>query len=177
MTNNDILRRVRYTFDYNDTKMIALFALADYQVTREQVSAWLKKEDAAGYVECESRELALFLNGWIIDRRGKKEGPQAVPDLHLNNNIIFRKFRIALNLKDEDIMAMLKLAGFPISKPELNALFRKSDNRHFRVCKDQILRNFIRGMQLKYRPAKTPVNEAKKSEKKPAIEGFQWPKK
>jgi hypothetical protein len=38
LTNNDILRRIRYTFDFNDTKMIAVFGLADHQVTREQIS-------------------------------------------------------------------------------------------------------------------------------------------
>ena len=43
MTNNDILRRIRYTFDFNDSKMIAVFKLADYQVAREQISDWLKK--------------------------------------------------------------------------------------------------------------------------------------
>lgn len=43
MTNNDILRRIRYVFDFNDAKMIALFALAEGKVTREQISDWLKK--------------------------------------------------------------------------------------------------------------------------------------
>jgi len=159
MTNNDIIRRIRYAFDFDDSKMIALFAQADFKVTRKQISAWLKRDDASGFVECREHELALFLDGLINDRRGKKEGPQAKPDLRLNNNIIFRKLRIALNLRDEDILALLNLGGFPITKPELNAFFRKSDNRHFRVCKDQILRHFIRGVQLKYRPDKAVKKE------------------
>jgi len=159
MTNNDILRRIRYAFDCDDTKMIALFAQADRKVSRQQISAWLKKDDDPGFVECGERELALFLNGLINDRRGRKEGPQAKPDLRLNNNIIFRKLRIALNLKDEDVLALLNLGGFPITKPELSAFFRKPDNRHFRVCKDQILRHFIRGVQLKYRPEKAAPQE------------------
>jgi len=178
MTNNDIMRRIRYAFDFDDTKMIALFAMADQKVTRQQISAWLKKDDDAGFVECSESELTLFLDGLINDRRGKKEGPQAKPDLRLNNNIIFRKLRIALNLRDEDILALLSLAGFPITKPELNAFFRKSDNRHFRVCKDQILRNFIKGVQLKYRPdnaAEKPVKkESETAPKKPSIEDFKW---
>ena len=45
MTNNDILRRARYIFDFNDNKMVALFGLAGCEVTREQISAWLKKDD------------------------------------------------------------------------------------------------------------------------------------
>ena len=47
MTNNDILRRIRYTFDFNDAKMIAIFGLADHKVTREQISSWLKKESVS----------------------------------------------------------------------------------------------------------------------------------
>ncbi|MBL4869046.1 MAG: DUF1456 family protein, partial [Pseudomonadales bacterium] len=58
MTNNDVLRRLRYTFDFDDTKMIALFALADLQVSREQISNWLKKEEDSTYEECSDTELA-----------------------------------------------------------------------------------------------------------------------
>jgi len=80
LNNNDILRSIRYTFDYSDLKMIALFALADQQVTREQIGDWLKKEDDPTYRKCSDTQLAGFLNGLIYDRRGKKEGPQPEPE-------------------------------------------------------------------------------------------------
>lgn len=153
MTNNDILRRIRYIFDYNDSKMITIFDLADDKVSREQVSAWLKKDDDAGYKACSDPQLASFLNGMINYNRGKKEGEQPKPEKQLNNNIIFRKLKIALNLKEEDTLALLKSAGLPISKHELSAFFRRPDHKHFRVCKDQILRNFLQGLQLKHRPS------------------------
>lgn len=152
MTNNDILRRIRYTFDFNDTKMIAIFKLADYTVNREQVSDWLKKEDDPAYKNCSDTQLAIFLNGFINERRGKKEGPKPVPEKSLTNNIIFRKLKIALDLKNEDVLNIMSLANLPISKHELSAFFRRTDHKHYRVCKDQILRNFLAGMQTKYRP-------------------------
>ncbi len=161
MTNNDVLRRVRYVFDFNDSKMMAVFKLADYQVTREQISDWLKKDDDPAYKSCSDTQLAIFLNGLIIDKRGKKDGPQAEPEKKLNNNIIFRKLKIALNLKNEDVLEMLSLADLRISKHELSAFFRRADHKHYRVCKDQILRNFIQGMQLKYRPGEKPDTEFK----------------
>ena len=161
MTNNDVLRRVRYIFDFNDSKMMAVFKLADYQVTREQISDWLKKDDDPAYKSCSDTQLAIFLNGLIIDKRGKKDGPQAEPEKKLNNNIIFRKLKIALNLKNEDVLEMLGLADLRISKHELSAFFRRADHKHYRVCKDQILRNFIQGMQLKYRPGEKPDTEFK----------------
>ncbi len=151
VTNNDILRRIRYTFDFSDSKMIAIFGLANLEVTRGQVSDWLKKEDDPAYQDCTDIQLAIFLNGLINDKRGKKEGPQPDPEIDLTNNIIFRKLRIALDLKADDILDIMELANFSISKHELSAFFRKSDHKHYRNCNDQILRNFLKGVQLKYR--------------------------
>jgi len=151
MINNDILRRVRYTFDFNDSKMIAIFGSADHPVTRAQISDWLKKEDDPAYRKCNDMLLAIFLNGLINDKRGKKEGPQPEPEKRLTNNIIFKKLKIALNLKAEDILEILDLADLRISKHELSAFFRKPDNKHYRGCKDQILRKFLKGLQLRYR--------------------------
>ena len=151
MTNNDILRRVRYVFDYNDSKMIVMFRLGGQPETREQISDWLKKEDDPAYQECSDLQLAVFLNGLIIDKRGKKEGPQPEPEQRLTNNIIFKKLKIAFNLKNDDVLEFLSLAGMQISQHELSALFRKPGHKHYRDCKDQILRNFLKGAQLKYR--------------------------
>ncbi len=151
MTNNDVLRRIRYAFDFNDSKMIAIYGLADREVTREEVSAWLKRDDDPNFRACNDLLLATFLNGLIINRRGRKEGPQPTPEKRLSNNIVLRKLKIALNLKAEDMLAMLALADFRISKHELSALFRKPDHKHYQDCKDQILRNFLQGMQLKFR--------------------------
>ena len=109
MTNNYYLRRLRYTFAFTDTKMLELWALAGEAVTRQQVSAWLKKDDDPDYVRCSDREFSSFLNGFINDKRGQKEdGTLAVVEDHLNNNIIFMKLKIALNLKAEDIIEILE---------------------------------------------------------------------
>lgn len=154
MTNNYILRRIRYTFRINDSKMVSIFGLADQEVTREQISDWLKKEDDEAYKNCTDTQLSTFLNGFIVDRRGGKEGPAAPVEKNLNNNIILRKLKIALDLKNEDILEIMKIADLKISKHELSAFFRRPDHKHYRACKDQILRNFITGLQLKYRPDK-----------------------
>jgi uncharacterized protein YehS (DUF1456 family) len=151
MTNNDILRRIRYIFDFNDSKMIAIFGLADHQVTRGQISDWLKKDDDPAYQKCSDTQLAIFLNGLINDKRGKKEGAQPEPEKRLTNNIIFMKLKIALDLKAEDVLEIMDLANLSISKHELSAFFRRPGHKHYRDCKDQILRNVLKGMQLKYR--------------------------
>ena len=68
MTNNDVLRRIRYTFNFDDTKMIAIFGLAGLEVTRAEVSEWLKKDDDPDYKSCNDVTLATFLNGLIIEK-------------------------------------------------------------------------------------------------------------
>jgi uncharacterized protein YehS (DUF1456 family) len=163
MTNNDILRRLRYSFNLGDAKMIAIFAEADAVVSRAEVSQWLKKEDDEDYQNCSDLKLATFLNGFISTRRGKREGEQPKPENKLNNNLIMRKLKIALNFTDEDILAALQSAGFTLGKHELSAFFRKPSHRHFRECKDQVVRNFLKGLQLKYRPEA----QAKKSTAEP----------
>lgn len=151
MTNNDILRRLRYAFDFNDKKMMKIFALADYDASREEISNWLKKDDHDDHVAIYDKYLAIFLNGLINLKRGKREGEQPKPEKTLNNNLILRKLKIALKLTDEDIVDVLKLVDFRVSKHEINAFFRKPGQRQYRQCKDQILRNFIHGLQLKFR--------------------------
>ncbi|WP_350227386.1 DUF1456 family protein [Thalassotalea atypica] len=166
MTNNDILRRLRYSFNYNDNKMINIFKLADAMVTRAEVSAWLKKEEDEGYKEMADITLATFLNGFITEKRGAKEGNKPQPETTLNYNIILTKLKIALNLKAEDIIELLSSVNVTISKPELSAFFRKSDHKHYRVCKAQIMRNFMNALQNKYRVAKKEPASAKQQHKK-----------
>ena len=151
MTNNDTLRRLRYTFDINDANMIKIFALTDYKVTREQVSAWLKKDEDEGFKEIYDNELAIFLNGFINYKRGKKDGLTPIPEKHLTNNIVLRKLKIAFNMRDDEMLKIFDLADLKVSKGELSALFRKPSDSRYRKCKDQFLRNFLYGLQIKYR--------------------------
>ncbi len=152
MTNNDIIRRIRYTFDFNDDKMMKIFNLAEAPTTREDISAWLKKDEDPDFKSMHDKKLALFLNGLIVLNRGKKDGPMPKAEKNLNNNQVLMKLRIALNFKAEDMLDVLELADFSLGKHELSAFFRKTDHKHYRACKDQVLRNFLIGLQEKFRP-------------------------
>ena len=151
MNNNDILRRTRYAFSYNDDNMIKIFAKAEHTVTREEICNWLKRDEDEDFKEITDTELAIFLNGFINAKRGKKDGPQVEPEKCLTNNIILNKFKIALNLRSEDVQEIFELADFGMNKSELSGYFRKPNQRNYRDCRDQVLRNFIKGLQLRYR--------------------------
>ena len=188
MNSNDILRRLRYSFDLDDSAMIKLFQHCDQTVTRTEISAWLKRDDDPDMVEINNTDMATFLNGFIVSKRGKQNGKTPEPEKKLNNNIVFAKLKIALNLQSHEILALLKLAGLPISKHELSAFFRKNSHKHYRSCKDQILRHFLKGIQLHYHDGillpeldqPTPQPPTKKTIKKPSENKnprtFQWPK-
>ncbi|MGE0635231.1 MAG: DUF1456 family protein [Bacteroidia bacterium] len=84
----------------------------------------------------------------------------------LTNNDILKKLRIALELKDEDIIHILKLADFTVSKSELSALFRKDDHPNYVACGDQLLRNFLQGLIIYKRGPRETKPDPKKEQKK-----------
>ncbi|MHA7128540.1 YehS family protein [Algoriphagus namhaensis] len=153
MSNNDILRTLRYTFDFKDQEMMDIFGLSGREVTRAEVSNWLKREEDPEFAAIFDKDLAYFLNGLIIKNRGKKDGELPKAEKSLNNNQIFRKLRIALNYKEDDMLEVLSSVGMHISPHELSAFFRNPKQQQFRVCKDQVLRYFLRGLQKRYRKA------------------------
>lgn len=152
MTNNDILRRLRYAFDLKDSAVIDILALADTDVAEEQVAAWLKREEDDGFLKMNDGEMIAFLNGFINFKRGKRDGVQPPIESRLNNNMVLQKLRIALNLQAEGVLQIFDLADFNLSKHELSAFSRKPGNKNYRECKDQILRKFLLGIQLQLRP-------------------------
>jgi uncharacterized protein YehS (DUF1456 family) len=154
MINNDVLRRVRYALELKDQTMIKIFALSDVEVSRDELLNLLKKDNQEGYVELDNKRLDAFLNGLITYRRGNLETPLGqVPkqELPLTNNNILKKLRIALNFKEEDMLSTLKLADFELSKGELSAFFRQKGHKNFRECGDQIIRNFLQGLTIRFR--------------------------
>jgi uncharacterized protein YehS (DUF1456 family) len=152
MINNDILRRVRFVFDYSNAKMIAIFAKAKVEISTEQIIALLKKEEEEGYQACNDSLMCQFLDGLIIENRGLKPDAEIpTPVKQLTNNLIFKKLRVALELREEDIIAILASADFAMSKSELGALFRNPDHKNYKACGDQVLRNFIKGLSIKHR--------------------------
>lgn len=64
----------------------------------------------------------------------------------MTNNDIMKKLRVALELKDEDIIEILRLADFNVTRSELGAIFRRDDHPNYKPCGDQLLRNFLNGL-------------------------------
>jgi len=155
MIHNDVLRRIRYALAINDTAAIGIFKLVNYDMDLDYLHSIMKKESEEGYLPCRDKIISLFLDGLIIKKRGKQEGVEPVilqGGERLSNNDVLRKIRIAMSYKDEDMISMLQMANFRLSKNELSAFFRKPDHRNYKAAGDQVVRNFLQGMVKKYRP-------------------------
>ena len=159
MNNNDTIRRMRFAFSLDDHDMMTLFKKGGYEATRAEVSNWLKKDEDTDFQVLKDVMLATFLNGFIVEKRGKKDGEEPVPEKRMNNNLVLRKLKIALSLDDTAMLEIFDLVGFHISKHEISAFFRNPTNSHYRDCKDQILRNFLVGLQMKFRPGESEEND------------------
>ena len=152
MLNNDVLRGVRYMLDLSDAKMVHIVKLADLTVSQTDMVCWMKKDNEPMFIECDDNVMGHFLNGLIFFRRGKDEN-HPVPELDekLTNNIILKKLRVAFELKDTDMLDIFALVDFRISKPEISSIFRKPGHKNYRICGDQLLRNFLKGLTVKLR--------------------------
>lgn len=154
MITNDVLRSIRYALDLSDAKVVEMMRLGERDIAPSDVANFLRKEEEAGFAECGADILTAFLDGLIIHRRGRMEsrpGQEKKPETRLNNNAILKKLRVAFELKEEDMHKVLELAGLPVSKPELSALFRQKGHKNYRACGDQFLRNFLKGLVIRLR--------------------------
>ena len=156
MINNDVLRSIRYMLDLSDIRVVEIAKLSDpaFPLEKADVQAFLRKDDDPEYLDCRDVVLAHFLDGLVIYFRGRNDSLPARPvEKRITNNIVLKKLRVAFELKDVDMHEVFDAAGFPISKPELTALFRQPGHANYRPCGDQLLRNFLKGLTLRVRGA------------------------
>ncbi len=168
MDNNDILVRTRYALDLKNLDMLKIFDMGGMKVTKETLIKMMIRTKDLGVEEdqitpehkrLDDRELESFLNGLITYKRGPQPAPkdgQVRPMFIIVshddvNNVLLKKLKIALALKQEDMVNIFKKAGLTVSGTELTALLRKKGHKHYRTCLDNFARNFLLGMAKTYR--------------------------
>ena len=161
MTNNDVLRRVRYALRINDKAMLEIFKLGKMQITLEELTGLLSKEEDENFKRCNNKTLDAFLTGLITYKRGpQKDAGANKPVVELSNNAkninnhILRKLKIALAFRSEDMIDAFEEGGLKISESELSAIFRKPDHKNYREAGDKYVRVFIKGITQLFRGEK-----------------------
>ncbi|MGL4946874.1 MAG: DUF1456 family protein [Cetobacterium sp.] len=159
MTNNDVLRRVRYALRINDKAMLEVFKLGGVTISLEELTPLLSKQEDENFKSCSNQRLVEFLNGLITYKRGvqKNAAPkaeEAMPNNKNINNYILRKLRIALDFKSDDMIDAFKTGGIVMSESELSAIFRRPDHKNYREAGDKYVRIFIKGITELFRGEK-----------------------
>ena len=154
MTNNDVLRTLRYALELDPTTLLRFFAEADVHMTLPTLASLLKNDEEPGFAALPDKLFARFLEGLITAHRGRRDassehGVRTPP--RITNNHVLRSLKIAFELRDVDMIAIMEEAGVALSKAELTALFRREDHRNYQPCGDQFLRNFLRGLGMWHR--------------------------
>lgn len=152
MTNNDHLRSIRFILNVDEAKLAEILKLRGFVLPVEDFESFLLNEEDDDYLQCSDEIMAAFLDGLIYFKRGKDES-RPTPDLEIpiDNNVVLKKLKVAFALKEEDMHKVLSLANFKVSRPELSALLRKKGHENYRECGDQFLRNFYKGLAVKFR--------------------------
>ncbi len=153
--NNYCLRRLKYALNFTHEQALEVFRLANYKLTPNELRSYLAKEDADDFVKLPDYLLVIFLDGLIIKLRGVREGDSELSQaervaqskqIKLNNNLILNKIKIAFSLNSDELIKMLALADFRVSKGEISAFFRKTEHRNYRECGNQLIRNLLTGI-------------------------------
>lgn len=157
MDNNAILRSLRFALRLEDADVAHLFSLGGWALSLEDARARMRREGEAGAVYCVDDALCAFLDGLILARRGPPPADRTPPPrVPLTNNEVLKKIRIALEMREADVVTALALADMRLSKGEVRALFRNPGHANHRRAGDQLVRRFLRGLTLKLRPGVEP---------------------
>lgn len=150
MRNDDVIQSVRYMLNISDGKLAEIIKLGGYKPDREEIAHIFDKNEDKDDV---SHELtAHFLDGLIFHKRGKSDKyPPRPIKIPVSNNMVLKKLRVAFELRENEIMKILKSVDFDISASELNAFFRDQKHRNYRPAGDQVLRYFLKGLTEKLR--------------------------
>ena len=108
----------------------------------------LRRDDDEAYLECDSKTLERFLDGLIVHYRGPSDKKTTQTQGSITNNLILKKLRIALEMKEEDMLAAFEKSENPLSRHEISALFRKPEHKNYRECGNQVMRHFLKGLTM-----------------------------
>jgi uncharacterized protein YehS (DUF1456 family) len=126
--------------------MAKIIAHTGVEADPAQVSSWLSRDEDDGFQELSDTSLCRFLDGFIIEKRGPSpDGSAPKPLEFLSTNEVLKKLRIALSLRDDEVLEVFARAEFVVTKAELGSFFRKEGQRNFNKCPEQVLRKFIQG--------------------------------
>lgn len=151
INTNEVLYHIQQALNLTVEEMTEAYKLEAYTMETSHLESLLKRRQDEGFTLCSYEELGIFLDGFVTLKRGpspKKTNDDEV--IELTNNLILKKLRIALELKEAEIEIIFGLADVELSKQQLASLFRKEGHKNFKECSDELLMAFLEGLDEFY---------------------------
>jgi len=151
INTNEILYRIQKALNLTTEEMLEAYKLEDYKMEASHLESLLKRRLDDGFTVASYEELGVFLDGFVTLKRGpspKKTNDDEV--VELTNNLILKKLRIAMELKEAETEIIFGLADIELSKQQLASLFRKESHKNFKACSDELLMAFLDGLDEFY---------------------------
>ncbi len=152
MNPSEIIIAIKEALNLNRPKMLTIYSLLDYPMSKERLDKILKNSSNKQSAIATYEELGLFLDGLILFKR-KEQPPkqeQEEDEVILSNNLILKKIRVALNLKEVELLMIFQLTDFEISKSKIKDLFRSEEHPKHIECSNKILKAFLEGLNEFY---------------------------
>lgn len=151
MKTNDILFKIQQALTLSQEEILEAYRLAKYTMEASHLDALLKRHQEKAFKPCSYEELGVFLDGLVLLKRGvstqKNPSQEAI---ELTNNLVLKKLRIALELKEAETEIIFALGEADLSKQQLSSLFRKAGHKNFKTCSDTLLMAFLEGLDEFY---------------------------
>ena len=147
ISTNEILFRIKKALNLSTEEMIEAYKLENYTMEASHLESLLKRHLDDGFIIASYEELGVFLDGFVTLKRGPSpKKPNDDEAVELTNNLILKKLRIALELKEAETEIIFSLADVELSKQQLASLFRKEGHKNFKECSDELLMAFLDGL-------------------------------
>ena len=150
MNRNRLILRLRNLLRMSEEDVQRAFELGGSALSPTEIQSLFELEPDSS-LTCTDEHLGQFLDGLILVRRGPRPGgakASAESDAPLTNNTVLKKLRIALELKEDNLLEIFERAGVTLKRHEAGSLFRKESHRNFRPCTDELLGSFLTGLTL-----------------------------
>jgi uncharacterized protein YehS (DUF1456 family) len=146
---SEIIKDIKEALNLNRAQILHLYELEDFYMSKERLDSILKNPSKKGAKNATYEELGVFLDGLISFKRGKSN-KQEPKDVILDNNLILKKLRVALNLKEYEIALIFELTDFKISNSTIKDFFRSSSHPKYKECDNKTLKAFLEGLKEFY---------------------------
>ena len=151
ISTNEVMYRIQKALHFSLDEMLETYTLENYAITRSHLESLLKRRQDDGFMLCSYEELGVFLDGLVTLKRGPSPKNKNEDEIvELTNNLILKKLRIALELKESEMEIIFGLADIELSKQQLASLFRKEGHKNFKACSDELLMAFLEGLDEFY---------------------------